>query len=116
MSTAFLWLPIEFGVLDQISIPGVQSVTNPLSLIGLVVLVYVYIITRGFDLGFTFRLKAEDYRVVILDFVVLFLILLIVGMLTKFMSIADHMPSLKELVIQFGFISKHNKHYDYGSI
>jgi membrane protease YdiL (CAAX protease family) len=99
-----LWLPIEFGFLDNITIPAVQSVVNPFSLIGLVVLIYVYTIIRDFDIGYTFRLNAEDYRVVVLDFVVLFLLLLIVGMLTKFMSITNHMPAFKEMIIQFGFI------------
>lgn len=101
---ALLWLPLEFGLLNQISIPGVQSIANPFALIGLFVLVYFYVVVRKYDMGYTFQLKVEDYRVIILDFIVLFLVCLILGMLTGFLSIADHMPPFKELFIQFGFI------------
>ncbi|MBN1464884.1 CPBP family intramembrane metalloprotease, partial [candidate division KSB1 bacterium] len=101
---AALWLPIEIGLMRGVSIPPAQGLVNPLELIGLVGLIYGYLVIREFDIGFTYRLSGEDYRVVVLDFIVFFLIAIIVGMLTGFLTIAKHMPPLSDLLIRLAAI------------
>lgn len=99
-----IWLPIEVGLLQGVSIPPARGLINPLELVGLVLLIYAYLVVREFDIGFTYRLSGEDYRVVVLDFIVFFLIAIIVGMLTGFLSVAEHMPSLSDLLIRLAAI------------
>ncbi|MBN1560647.1 CPBP family intramembrane metalloprotease [candidate division KSB1 bacterium] len=99
-----IWLPIEIGLLHGVSIPPARGLVNPLELVGLVVLIYAYLVVRTFEVGFSYRLSGEDYRVVILDFIVFFLIAIIVGMLTGFLSIARHMPSFTDLLIRLAAI------------
>ncbi|MBN1478725.1 CPBP family intramembrane metalloprotease [candidate division KSB1 bacterium] len=99
-----LWLPIEIGTLQGVSIPPVQGVLDPMTIVALLVLIYAYLVVRQFDVGFSYRLSGEDVRVVILDFIVFFFIAIIVGMLTGFLSITDRMPSLGDLISRFAAI------------
>ena len=100
-----LWLPLEFGLIDSISIPAVRPVVSSMMLTAMIAHLYVYLVIRGYDMGFTYRLKGEDYRVVILDFVLLFFVALIIGMLTGFLSIANYMPPFSTIVIRLATIT-----------
>jgi len=99
-----MWIPIELGLFNSVTIPPAQGMVNPATLIGLAVLIYAYLVVREFDIGFTYRLTGEDYRVVVLDFIIFFLIAIIIGIVTGFLSIARHMPPLTDLVVRFAAI------------
>ncbi len=95
-----LWLPIEFGLFSGIGIPPARAQIGPLMLIGLVFLIYTFLVVRKFEVGFTYRLKGEDVRLVVLNFLLFFFIAIIIGSLTGFITLARHIPPVSEMLIR----------------
>lgn len=99
-----LWLPSEFGLLQSLSIPPVSGLAHPLSMIAIFILAVFYIVIRQFDIGFTYRLKANDYRIIVLNFLLFFMIAVIIGSLTGLIHVSDRLPDFSEIVIRFAVI------------
>lgn len=93
------WLPIEFGLVAGIRIPPVNGQVDVFMPLGLALLIYTYVVIRQFDVGFTYRLKGDDIRIVVLNFLMFFFIAMIIGALTGFISLARHMPPASEMLI-----------------
>ena len=101
----FLWLPIEFGFVPELGIPHVQSVVNLYLLIGLNILLYVYLIVRQLpDMGYTFRLKDHEWRTAIMNFLILLVIVILIGLVTQFITFSRSMPSSGEMLQKLLFI------------
>ncbi len=101
----FLWLPVEFGFVPELGIPHVQSVVNLYLLIGLNIFLYVYLVIRQLpDMGYTFRLKDHEWRTVIMNFLILLVIVILIGLVTHFIFFSRSMPSFGEMIQKLLFI------------
>ncbi|MBN2413698.1 CPBP family intramembrane metalloprotease [candidate division KSB1 bacterium] len=100
-----LWLPVEFGFVPDLGIPHVQSVINVYLLIGLNIILYVYLVMRQLpDMGYTFRLKDHEWRTAVMNFLILLVIAIPVGLLTHFIVFSRTMPSFGEMIQKLLFI------------
>jgi len=101
----FLWLPVEFGFVPELGIPQAQSVVSLYLLIGLNILLYIYLIVRQLpDTGYTFRLKDHEWRTAIMNFLILLVIVIVIGLLTQFITFSRYMPSFGEMIQKLLFI------------
>ncbi len=99
-----LWLPIEFGLLNDLDLPPGSGFLSPMNLMALSILIFAYLVIRQFDIGYSFRLKGEDIRIVILDFLLFFLIAVIIGMITGFLHISERIPDFGNIFARFAAI------------
>lgn len=97
------WLPLELGLFN-ISLPTVNTLINPYALIGLFVLIFHFVVRQNFDIGYTFRLKGDDYRIIVLNFLLFFMIAVMIGVLTRMLAVSDRLPSFSDLFTRFTFI------------
>jgi len=101
----FLWLPVEFGFVPELGIPHAQSVVGLYLLIGLNILLYIYLVVRQLPgMGYTFRLKDHEWRTAIMNFLILLVIVILIGLLTQFISFSRYMPSFGEMLQKLLFI------------
>ena len=98
-----VWLPLEFGLFN-IALPTVNTLINPFALIGLFWLVYHFAVRQNFDIGYTFRLQGDDYRIIVLNFLIFFMIAVIIGVPTRLFSVSDRLPAFSDLFTRFIFI------------
>jgi len=99
-----LCVPIEFSLIGGMAVPPGAAIVQPFSVISLLLLIFSYLVVREFEVGFSFHLKGDDFRIVVLDFLLFFFIAVIVGMLTGVLSVSDRLPSLGQMVSQLVFI------------
>ncbi len=97
-----LWLPIELGVLAAASLPPRQGLVSVFELVGLLMLIYFYIVLRELpNVGLSYRLKFKEVQLAI-QYCVLFLIpALILGMPTQFIKVSHHVPGLLDMAGRF---------------
>jgi uncharacterized protein len=97
-----LWLPIEFGVLAAASLPPRQGIMSVYELVGLLLLIYFYIVLRELpNVGLTYRLKFKEVQLVIQSCVLFFMPALILGMPTDFIKLSHNIPGLAEMAGRF---------------
>jgi uncharacterized protein len=97
-----LWLPIEFGVLGAASLPPQQGIMNVFELVGLLLLIYFYIVLRELpNVGLTYRLKFKEVQLVIQSCVLFFIPALILGMPSEFIKLSHHVPGMTEMAGRF---------------
>jgi membrane protease YdiL (CAAX protease family) len=97
-----LWLPIEFGLLGAASLPPRQGIMSVYELVGLLLLIYFYIVLRELpNVGLTYRLKYKEVQLVIQSCVLFFIPALILGMPTEFIKLSHHVPGLAEMAGRF---------------
>ena len=99
-----LWLPFEFSLTGGISVPAGAGVVQPFAIVSLLLLIFAYLVVRGFQVGFSFHLKGDHARIVVLNFLLFFFSAIIIGMVTGALFISDRMPSVWQMVSQFVFI------------
>ncbi|RPH93756.1 MAG: CPBP family intramembrane metalloprotease [Calditrichaeota bacterium] len=99
-----LWIPLEFGLYKPIALPPIQELINPIAFLILYWLVVVFFLYRQYDVGLSFRLRGDDLRTLVLYFVLLFLLVVIIGSLFRFIAISDRIPALSDVLIRFVFI------------
>jgi membrane protease YdiL (CAAX protease family) len=99
-----LWLPLQFSLFGEIHIPAVGSVTGAFSLLSLFLLIYAFYVIREYPMGFTFKLTGQDLRTVVLNFILFFFIMVIIGILTRLLAIADRIPQMSVVLSQLFFI------------
>jgi membrane protease YdiL (CAAX protease family) len=98
----FLWLPVEFGWLKHGSIPPVQSMANLYQLLALVITIFLYLVVRNLpDVGFSFRLKAKDWRTAIQSFIFFTTVALLIGLPTGFFAVSRYLLPTKEIIASF---------------
>jgi len=96
----WLWLPIEFGIFTTVTIPPIQSLLQPTTYIGLLMLIYTFAVIARFDMGLTFRLKGDEWRIIILQFLVLFFICMILALPLGAISLTKRMPEFLDMLIK----------------
>ena len=99
-----LWLPLQFSLFGEIHIPAVDSVTGAFSLLSLFLLIYAFYVIREYPMGFSFKLTGQDLRTVVLNFILFFFIMIIIGILTRLLAIADRIPQMSVVLSQLFFI------------
>ena len=97
----FLWLPIEFGWIPNISIPPVQGQVAIYKFIGIIIIVFLYASVRKIPIGFTYRLKGQDWWLSIQNLLMFLPFALVIGFLTGFIALSHRMPSGSELLSSF---------------
>ena len=96
-----LWLPIESYFLGKVALPAAQVFVQPFMFVGLLLLVYAYLVIRKFNIGYTFGLKGDDFRKVVLNFLLYFFIAIIISIVGGFFKISDRVPSFWQLSSHF---------------
>lgn len=106
----FIWYTVEFGAAPGLRLPFTNGLISYMQL-ALIVL-FLYLVTlagRLPDLGYTFELNRRDWREVLINFALLAVITLPVGLLTGFIRPSAALPSLAEIagrgVLIFFFVA-----------
>ena len=96
-----LWLPTEFSRMGGMTLPPGVGIVQPFAVFSLLLLIFAYLVVREFQVGFSFHLKGDDVRIVVLDFLLFFFIAIIIGMVTGSLSISNRVPSAGQMISQF---------------
>lgn len=106
----FIWYTVEFGAAPGLRLPFTNGLISYMQL-ALIVL-FLYLVTlagRLPDLGYTFELNRRDWREVLINFALLAVITLPIGLLTGFIRPSAALPSLAEIagrgVLIFFFVA-----------
>ena len=94
------WLPVQFAVFANVTLPAVQPFVQPFAIISVLFLLFAYPVLRQFNIGYSFNLKWDDYRIVVLNLLLYFFIAIIISVLGGFLTITDRMPSLGQTTLQ----------------
>lgn len=95
----FIWYTVEFGAAPGLRLPFTGGLISYMQL-ALIVL-FLYLVTlagRLPDLGYTFELNRKDWREVLINFALLAVIVLPLGLLTGFVRPSAALPSIAEIV------------------
>ncbi|MDZ7316933.1 MAG: CPBP family intramembrane metalloprotease [candidate division KSB1 bacterium] len=96
----WLWLLFFIGHVPNWTAPLSRPLVQPLAFAALLSTIGLNIYLPRLDVGFTFRLKADEVRQIVLNFILLFLVLLIFAPFTGLLTITDHLPSFLTLLTQ----------------
>ncbi len=97
-----LWFPIEFGLINGLTLPPTRGLAEVYHLIGIALVIFFFFGVRGLrDVGFTFRLKDKDIRIAVQNFIIFMPFALVIGMATGFIAISDRLPSGMEMLASF---------------
>ncbi len=106
----FIWYTVEFGAAPGLRLPFTNGLISYMQL-ALIVL-FLYLVTlagRLPDLGYTFELNRRDWREVLINFALLAVITLPIGLLTGFIRPSAALPSLAAIasrgVLIFFFVA-----------
>ncbi len=84
-----LWLPIEFGLIPSASLPPSGGIAV-YHLVGMLLLFYVYLVIRQLpDVGYTYNLKHKEWQTAIINFLIVCMVILVLGMAVKFIRFSD---------------------------
>lgn len=97
-----LWLPIEFGLFSGASIPPRHSILNLYHVVGLVLLIYSYLVLRELPpVGLTYRLKFKEVQLAIQNCIIFFIPALLLGLPTGFIHLSHRVPGFTEMAATF---------------
>ena len=95
-----LWFPVEFGLLSPVILPPGAGLPI-LHLTGVLLLFYIYLVLRDLpDIGYSFRLKQNEWQVAVMTFLALLPILIGIGMATDFISLAHRLSGIGVMLSQ----------------
>ncbi len=84
-----LWLPIEFGLIPSASLPPNGGIAV-YHLVGLLLLFYDYLVIRQLpDVGYTYNLKHKEWQTAIINFLIVCMVILVLGMAVNFIRFSD---------------------------
>jgi len=95
-----LWLPSEFYLAGALGLPAAHPVMQPFFFLAVIIVIYYIFVNRAIDPGYTFKLKGDDYRHVVLNFLLYFFIAIIISLLGGFLSVSERLPSFSYLLWQ----------------
>ncbi|MBN2000465.1 CPBP family intramembrane metalloprotease [candidate division KSB1 bacterium] len=88
-----LWVPVQTGLIPAVGIPPREWITGLYYLTALLSLLYIFIIVKNADIGFSLRLKGEHFKLVFSGVFILFVIFVSTGFLTQTVSLTRYSPS-----------------------
>ena len=97
---AILWISLEFGRIGTVNLPPVHAFVSLSMLYGLLLLLYIYLIRLDFPLGYEYRLETKEWTTALLNFMILFVLLAVIGGQIGFISIAKRLPGFHELLVR----------------
>ena len=101
----FIWYTIEFGAAPYVGLPATGSLIGYLKLALIVLFLYVVTLSNRLpDVGFTFSLNRRDWREVLINFALLGIIAIPIGLVTGFIKPSTALPSLLEIIGRGVFI------------
>ena len=97
---AVLWISLEYGGIGQIYLPPVHTYVSLTMLFGLLLLLYIYLVKLDFPIGYDFRLNNKEWTTALLNFMILFLLLAVIGGQIGFVQITNRLPTFNEITIK----------------
>ncbi|HPG41873.1 MAG TPA: CPBP family intramembrane metalloprotease [bacterium] len=98
-------LPMQFPFLTRYGAPPAQPVFFIYPMIGIIHLLVIYLTLRPLpNFSYTLRLKDNDWRSAIMNFLFLFILVFIPGIALRFFTLSHNMMPFGEMVQQFLFI------------
>jgi len=94
----YLWFPVEFGWVPDLSVPPLGGMINYYHIAALILLITLYLVVRNLpDVGFTYRLRGPDIRTAIHSTLLFLPLALILGFPTGFIALNPRPPGLAEM-------------------
>ncbi len=98
-------LPMQFPFLSRYGAPPAQPVFYIYPMIGIINLLVIYLALRPLpNFTYSFRLKDNDWRSAVMNFLFLFILVFIPGIALRFFTLSHDMMPLSEMAQQLLFI------------
>ncbi len=93
-----LWLPLQLRLLPIILLPPAAATLLPLAFTALAFSIVQFVVFRESEIGFNYRLSGEDLRQIVLNFLLFFMVAVIIAVPMRLMTVSDHLPDGGEIV------------------